>query len=179
VTVDSVDSADQAGEDHSMSQRTTDTSPGVRRLDDRAEITEVLAHYARGLDDRDFESVGRCFTADAQATFSGVVLAPGRNAIVAHVSALSSLAASTHLLGLPVIDLSTDGLGAIVETTAVAYLVADADIGPVRTRGLRYRDVFVRLSEREAALSGARWQIRERVHRVDWMVEQPATPLPR
>jgi ketosteroid isomerase-like protein len=146
------------------------------RRDDRAEITDVLARYARALDDRDFEAVGRCFTADAQATFSGVVLPPGRDAIVAHVRGLTNLAASTHLLGLPVIELTSGGLFATVETTAVAHLVVDAERGPVRTRGLRYRDIFVRVTDHERATSVGSWQIRERVHRVDWMVEQPAVP---
>lgn len=135
----------------------------------RAAIADVLARYARGLDDRDFAAVGACFTADAQATFSGVVLAPGRAAIVAHVGGLGNFAASTHLLGLPVIELADDGRSAVVETAAVAHLVVDVDRGPVRTRGLRYRGRFV---------LGDTWQITERVHRVDWMVEQSAAPLP-
>ena len=131
-------------------------------------IISVLARYGRALDDRNFEAAGACFTEDAQATFSGVVLAPGRAAIVAHVSGLANLAASTHLFGLPVIELSGDGRSARVETTAVAYL-AGADGGPVRTRGLRYRDVFVRV--------GDDWLIRERIHRVDWMSESASLGL--
>jgi uncharacterized protein (TIGR02246 family) len=134
----------------------------------RRAITDVIARYGLALDDRDFEAAGACFTEDAQATFSGVVLAAGRAAIVAHVSGLASLAASTHLFGLPVIEVAPDGDSAHVETTAVAFLAA-ADGGPVRTRGLRYKDEFVRL--------GDVWLIRERVHRVDWMTEGEATPL--
>lgn len=131
-------------------------------------IISVLARYGRALDDRNFEAAGACFTEDVQATFSGVVLAPGRAAIVAHVSGLANLAASTHLFGLPVIELSGDGRSARVETTAVAYL-AGADGGPVRTRGLRYRDEFVRV--------GDDWLIRERIHRVDWMSESASLDL--
>ena len=134
----------------------------------RDAITDVIARYGRALDDRDFEAAGACFTEDAQATFSGVVLAPGRAAIVAHVSGLASLAASTHLFGLPVIELAADGRTAHVETTAVAFLAA-ADDGSVRTRGLRYRDQFVRV--------GQEWLIRERVHRVDWMTESASIDL--
>lgn len=143
----------------------------------RVAITDVLARYARGLDDRDFDAVGRCFTSDSQATFSGVRLTPGRAAIVAHVGALASLAASTHLLGLPVIEMSADVQTATVETTAVAFLVADAVAGPVRTRGLRYRDIFVRTIDPDDPDSSI-WQISNRVHRVDWMTEQTPTALP-
>ena len=134
----------------------------------RAEIADVIARYGRALDDRDFEAAGACFTEDAQATFSGVVLSPGRAAIVAHVSGLAALAASTHLFGLPVIEFAAGGQTARVETSAVAFL-AGADGGTVRTRGLRYRDAFVRI--------GDDWLIRERVHRVDWMTEGASIDL--
>ncbi|MCU1388832.1 MAG: nuclear transport factor 2 family protein [Ilumatobacteraceae bacterium] len=139
-------------------------------MDDRDAITDVLARYGRALDDRDFGAVGRCFTADARATFSGVEIAPGRDAIVAHLRGLSALAASTHLFGLPVIELAGDGMSARVETAAVAHLVTTAPGSTVRTRGLRYRDVFVRTG------AGGPWQIHQRIHRVDWMAEQPAVP---
>ena len=134
----------------------------------RDAIADVIARYGRALDDRDFDAAGACFTEDAQATFSGVVLAPGRAAIIAHVSGLAALHASTHLFGLPVIELDPDGRTAHVETTAVAFLVA-ADGGSVRTRGLRYRDVFARF--------GDEWLIRERIHRVDWMSESASMAL--
>ena len=136
----------------------------------RDAIINVLARYGQALDDRDFEAAGACFTEDAQATFSGVVLAPGRAAIVAHVSGLADLAASTHLFGLPVIEIAPDGLSARVETTAVAFLAA-AGGGSVRTRGLCYRDEFVRID--------GEWLIRVRVHRVDWMSESASIDIER
>jgi len=145
-----------------------DAKIGMSEITDA--IVNVIARYGRALDDRDFEAAGACFTDDAQATFSGVVLAPGRAAIVAHVSGLANLAASTHLFGLPVIEVAGDGRSARAETTAVAFLAA-ADGGPMRTRGLRYRDEFV--------ISDGRWQIRERVHRVDWMSESASIALDR
>jgi hypothetical protein len=45
------------------------------------------------------------------------VLAPGRDAISAHVDGLSSLSSSTYLFGLPVIVLADDSRSAVVETT--------------------------------------------------------------
>lgn len=150
-----------------MTFNVPDAGDGTARaddVDDRAAIVDVLARYARALDDRDFDTVARCFTHDASATFDGVVLPRGRAAIVEHVSGLASMWASTHLLGLPVIDL--DGRTATVETTAIAVLVA-TPTGPARTRGLRYHDVFVRQET---------WLIAERVHRVDWMYESDAVP---
>lgn len=135
---------------------------------DRDSIVNTLARYGQALDDKNFAAAGACFTDDAQATFSGVRLPPGREAIVAHLTGLGSLAASTHLLGLAVIEFADDGASATAGTTAIAFL-AGANGGPVRTRGLRYLDRFVRL--------GNGWLISERTHRVDWMTEQPSTPL--
>ena len=108
-----------------------------------------------------------CFTEDARAVYSGVALATGRAAIVAHLQGLRTLIASTHIMGLPAIDL--DGDRAHAETSGIAYLVTPTADGPlVRTRGLRYADDF--------ALTGGRWLIERRVHRCDWMYETPLTP---
>jgi uncharacterized protein (TIGR02246 family) len=130
-------------------------------------ISICIARYARGLDDRDFDAVAACFTADAQVTYSGVALVPGREAIVAYLQGLRSLIASTHIMSQPVIDV--DGDHAHVETSGLAFLVAPTDGQPVvRTRGLRYVDEFV--------LQDGRWLIAERVHRCDWMYEGPLAP---
>jgi ketosteroid isomerase-like protein len=37
----------------------------VRRLEDRAEISSLIARYGMAVDDHDIEEVGRCFTSDA------------------------------------------------------------------------------------------------------------------
>jgi uncharacterized protein (TIGR02246 family) len=130
-------------------------------------ITSCIARYARALDDRDFDAVAACFTADAQVTYSGVALAPGREAIVDYLQGLRSLIASTHIMSQPVIDI--DGDRARVETSGLAFLVASTDAQPVvRTRGLRYVDQFVR--------QDGRWLIAERVHRCDWMYEGLLAP---
>jgi ketosteroid isomerase-like protein len=124
-------------------------------------IAGCIARYARALDDRDFDAVAACFTADAQVTYSGVALAPGRAAIVDYLQGLRSLIASTHIMSQPVIDLHEGG--ARVETSGLAFLVADS--------GLRYVDEFV--------LEDGRWLIAERVHRCDWMYEGPLAPTTR
>jgi SnoaL-like domain len=104
----------------------------------RAEITDVLARYARGLDRRDFAEIAGCFTAGATAEYSGIRLEPGVDAIVAHVRGVAQLDATTHLFGLPVIDVEGDEARA--EIAATAMLVVD---GRVRVRGLRYQHRFV------------------------------------
>jgi uncharacterized protein (TIGR02246 family) len=130
----------------------------------RAEITDVLARYARGLDRRDFGEVAACFTADATAEYSGVRLAPGVDAIVAHVRQIEHLDATTHLFGLPVIEV--DGDEARSEIAATATLVVD---GRARVRGLRYRHRFVRRD--------GRWRIAELVHSLHWAFDVPASSI--
>jgi hypothetical protein len=133
-------------------------------------IPNRIAAYARALDDRDFDAVAACFTPGAQVTYSGVTLAPGREAIVAYLQGLRSLIATTHIMSVPVIEL--DGERAHVETSGLAFLVVPAEPQPVvRTRGLRYADEFV--------LEDGEWLIAERVHRCDWMYEGPLAPTTR
>jgi hypothetical protein len=130
----------------------------------RAAITDVLARYARGLDRRDFDEVRACFTPDATAEYGGVQLAPGADAVIAFVRSLEHLDASTHLFGLPVIDVAGDE--ARTEVGAIAVLVGG---GRVRTRGLRYRHRLVRTD-------GAGWRIAELVHSLHWQTDVPAVP---
>jgi hypothetical protein len=132
----------------------------------RAAITDVLARYARGLDRRDFDEVHACFTRDATAEYDGVRLAPGADAIIAFVRPLEHLDASTHLFGLPVIDVTGDE--ARTEVGAIAVLVGG---GRVRTRGLRYRHRLVRTD-------GA-WRIAELIHSLHWQTDSPAVPTDR
>jgi uncharacterized protein (TIGR02246 family) len=132
--------------------------------DDAAAITDVVARYGRGLDQRDFAGVAACFTADARASYGGVALEPGVEAIVAHVRRVEQLDATTHLFGIPVIEV--DGDGAHAEVAATAILAA---AGKVTVRGLRYRHRLVR--------SDGRWQIAELLHTVHWAFEAPASDL--
>ena len=130
-------------------------------------ISMCIGRYAKALDDRDFGTVAACFTPDAQVTYSGTTLEPGREAIVAYLQGLRSLIASTHIMSQPVIDL--DGDRAHVETSGLAFLVVPTDGEPVvRTRGLRYVDEFV--------FQDGRWMIAQRVHRCDWMYEGALAP---
>jgi uncharacterized protein (TIGR02246 family) len=137
------------------------TTPDVEA---RAAITDVLARYARGLDRRDFVEVAACFTPDATAEYGGVRLEPGVDAIVAHIRGVEHLDATTHLFGLPVIEV--DGDEARSEIAATATLVVD---GRVRMRGLRYRHRLVRRD--------GRWRIAELVHSLHWAFDVPARTI--
>ena len=140
---------------------------GIRSLLDRAAIGDVILRYAQCLDRRTFEQLRGCFTADAQATYSGVDLEPGVDHIITHVSRLSATLATTHVMGPSLIE--RDGDGADVLTPAIVYIDdIEAGVETVRTRGLRYQDRFVRVD--------GGWLIRRRVHTVDWMYSSPGRP---
>ena len=131
-------------------------------MTDRDAIVELLARYARALDQRDWDALRRCFTDDAQAEYSGVVLPRGVDAIVGHVRQLENLAGSSHLVGNVLVDV--DGDQAFVESQALVHLVLDAG---VRVRGVSYTDRVVRQD-------GA-WRIRERHHRAAWSIDLGGT----
>ena len=136
---------------------------------DQAAIRDVQIRYATGLDRRDFAMVRACFTEDAQASYNGVQLDPGVDAIVAYVRAVADLRATMHSVTNVVVDL--DGDAAEVETTTVAHLVREDEGGAqtIIVRGLQYRDRMVR---RDGA-----WLIARRVHTPVWMYEVPGLPV--
>jgi hypothetical protein len=132
-------------------------------VDDRIAIVDIILRYAQGLDERNWDMVASCFTADAQATYGDTVLAPGVDNIIGHVRGLENLSASTHLMGGTRIDLHGDEADTF--TPAAVFLATGES---VRSRGLRYRDHFVR--------RGDEWRIQVRIHTVHWMYESPALP---
>ena len=139
--------------------------------DDKAEIELLLTRYARACDDREFDKVGDCFIADAQAEYSGVRLPRGVEHIVAHMQPLASLPLTQHIVGS--VSVTVDGDRAECESYTVAHIVRAVDDGhEVVHRGLAYRDELVRTPEG--------WRIAERVHRVLWSTTEPTVwPVPR
>jgi hypothetical protein len=137
---------------------------------DRAAIRELMLRYAAGLDRRDFAMVRDCFTTDARAEYSGRVLEPGVDAIIAHVSGIAALRCSMHVVANVLIELRGDEAESETYTYTVAYL-AEARDGTemIHVRGLRYRDELVRDPERG-------WLIRRRVHTPELMFNAEGLP---
>jgi len=139
----------------------------LRLLRDRAEIHDLLVRYSNAIDDREFERLRDCFTADAVATYNGQQLAPGVEAIIEYVSVLRRLRETMHVIGHSLIEV--DGDRATADTALVAYLVdATGEHETVIVRGLRYRDQLVR--------EAAGWRIRRRVHEPRLMYTTEAQP---
>lgn len=140
------------------------TADAVQALADRAAITDVLVRYAEGLDRRDLEAVRSCFASEVHAEYAGVVLDPGVDALIEHVSIVSTFAGSMHLLGNVVVDV--DGDEARSTCRCVAYVLREADEG-VRLfmRGLTYEDRWARTPDG--------FHITHRRHVPEWSVEAP------
>jgi len=139
----------------------TDT---VKALDDRAEITDVLVRYAEGLDRRDLQAVRSCFAPRVQAEYAGVVLDPGVDALIEHVSVVSTFVGSMHFIGNIVARI--DGDAAHSTCRCVAYVLLDGPDGiRLFMRGLTYEDRWERLSEG--------FRITQRRHVPEWSVEAP------
>ena len=128
-------------------------------------IRNVLGRYSVGVDDRDFEAVGRCFTVDAVASYSGLTIPQGREHVVDHIRGIERTKVSQHYLFPIIIDV--DGDTATSLSYGLAVLIQDKN-GETRSvgRGLRYADTW-RLSEEG-------WQISNRLHTADWTWELPA-----
>jgi hypothetical protein len=140
-------------------------------LDDllaRAEISDVLQRYVRGIDRVDLEQVAACFHDDAwddHNQFRG----PATEFVAWLDGRLGRHAATTHFLSEPLVRTDVDV--AQVDTYCVVYQMSppdDAGRPTVTVEGLRYLDRF----ERRA---GA-WRIAHRKVAVDWKWSQLLDP---
>jgi ketosteroid isomerase-like protein len=131
----------------------------ISEMLDRQGIRDLMARYYRGIDRKDAELIGDCFTEDAYARY-GTFEAIGRDRIKEVLGTIvRCFGASTHLRGDQEVKL--DGDTAEVETYAVDYLTYTIDGVPHQsTHGLRYRDTMVR--------EGEVWRVKHRVLHSDW-----------
>lgn len=138
-------------------------------MSDVEAIREVQVRYAAGLDRRDWDMVRACFTDDVQASYNGLELDPGVEAVIEYVRALEKLRSSMHAVSNVIADV--DGDLATVETVSVAYLVREDEAGTpvIVIRGLRYHDRMVRRQ--------GRWLVAHRVHVPEWMHEVAGQPV--
>lgn len=136
-----------------------------------ADIDAVLHRYALALDRQDFEMLSSCFTADVDATYSGLQLPRGLDSLIELLRGVGRFSKSMHFVGTSVIDLASAEDVAHVVSYSIAYLVGgDEGANYLLTRGVRYTDDMIR--------QGGTWRIAKRVHEVDWSSESPATLAP-
>ncbi len=145
---------------------------GIAELLDRAEISDLIARYCRGIDRFDREAVAACFHPDATDTHGSF-----RGSVAAFIEwafgLLERYDSTMHLVANQLITLSGDR--AVAETYGIAFhRSSDPDPRRNLTVGFRYIDLLERRADR-------RWRIAERVATTEW-VTAPATterwPIP-
>jgi hypothetical protein len=124
------------------------------------ELRALLERYARAADERDVDALAVLFTADAI-----VVGTRGEQTIATWLDTMReprTFPMSMHVFGNPLVELSTDGSQATLDTYAVVYQLGDAASGQRDlTLGMRYVDDVVR--------DGDAWRIRARRATSTWM----------
>jgi len=141
----------------------TDATLGWLR--DVESLRQLPQRYARAIDARDIDAVGRLF--DPEGSVDGV---RGSSQVPAYLDGLRALPATgstMHVLGDPLIELEEGGDQAHLDTYAVVYQLrapesAEADL----VLGMRYLDEVVR--------RGDTWLIHHRRSTMVW-----TRPMPR
>jgi ketosteroid isomerase-like protein len=135
----------------------------VRRLADAIAVRDVVLGYARAVDRKDLDAVGRCFTPDCAyegALASGTIA----DALATLRGAFERYARTMHFMGTQ--DVTVDGDAAQAVTYCVAYHVRTN--GRHATVAVRYLDTLARTPDG--------WRIARRVVRTDWTRDDPPAP---
>lgn len=141
----------------------------VRRLEDRAELQDLVAAYFRAVDDDDYDAVGNCFTEDAEFVASGFDGDKTRDAVVAFLMlARAGMGQTVHTPNYVQLEFLDEG-----EATGLVGAHLELGLGEQTHFGaVRYIDRY-RKSE-------GRWQIARRemkaIHMAPWsLVETSLT----
>jgi ketosteroid isomerase-like protein len=130
----------------------------IRRLEDQAEIRQLVSRYCFVIDDRDLAGIGDCFTADGRfRSADGVMDAQGREAIVEQYHGrFAELGPGVHVTHDHVVDLDYDD-----PHRATGLVSCSAELvrhGKAMLVALRYYDEYRRDEDR-------RWRFADRLLR--------------
>jgi ketosteroid isomerase-like protein len=142
-----------------------DLESRLRRLEDRAELGELVARYALAVDDRDFETLAQLFTRDC--VFDNVKgVEQGRDCVVAYYrERLAEFGPTYHIPHMQSLDFA--GADA-AKGTVMAHAELAID-GVTYAVALRYIDDYRR--------EEGRWRFRER--KVRQLYAMPLADLPQ
>lgn len=129
-------------------------------------IQRVLSEYGRGVDERDFERVRRCFHPDATITYGNEPTRTRDETITWLSQVLPAIFGLSHYFGPPIIDVSADGRSATCQTWCInvnQYPRGKNGAERQTASGLLYEDRF------ELRESG--WLIAERRNHTEWNLE--------
>lgn len=95
---------------------------------DRFELQDVMASYAKGVDERDMDLYASCFADDVHVTGFGAEEYHGRDAWVAYVTqALERFGATQHMLGPQLATVEGDSAQCRTDVQAMHYMVDQPD----------------------------------------------------
>lgn len=146
----------------------SDIERRLRRLEDRAELQDLIVRYFYAADDDDYDELAAVFAPDASFLFGGVVGGTTRDAVIAFLKAeRANMGVTVHtphgmLFRFPAADRATGVIGAHLELARGGKSLIGA---------VRYHDEYVR--------TDGTWRIRRRellvIHMGPW--EDVATSL--
>ena len=123
----------------------------VRKLEDRAELQDLVATYFRATDDDDYDRLRDCFTADATFSASGFPASAGRESIIEFLkSTRSEMGQTVHTPNYVYLDF-------IDSDSVTGVVAAHLELGIGDTTyfaAVRYLDAYRRVN--------GRWQIAQR-----------------
>ena len=145
----------------------TDVATLVRRLADRAAIVDLGIAHAAAIDERDWNRLRSCYTADASADFEGIgPLATYADIERACRTAIEPLSASQHLVTNADVAIDPDGNTADVRSSFHAqHVQAGTPGGDQFVVAGTYRDRVVRTPDG--------WRISRRDLTVLWTTGNP------
>ncbi len=140
----------------------------LQELSDRAEISDLLARYARAVDRQDWKLYRSLFTADAQIDYTSVGgVAGGVEEVVAFLAgAMSMFESIQHLISNVEIEIEGD----TASVTAMVYNPLKLPGSPVWATGGWYHHKLVRTSDG--------WRSRSLVEEASWFDGVPEPPKP-
>ena len=146
-------------------------------LSDRAQITDLLYRYAKGIDDQNWEQVLSCFAPEIHLEVLGrtvIGISEVRRFFRGELGGpkaavgIDRITASTHVLANILIELAGDDASA--DTQGVANLQASRDGRDIfLVRGVRYIDTLKRID--------GEWLIVLRRHTQSWQFESAPVPM--
>lgn len=139
--------------------------------EDHRQISDLLLRYALGLDGRDPDLVGSCFTDDVRAEYAGVRLSGGRQGVLDYTGAKMDAVVSTmHVVSNVLVRFDGPDAAEVTSYGTVALVERVGGEERVRLRGIRYDDRVVRLDRG--------WLIDRRRHAPQWECLAPGTGMP-
>lgn len=126
-----------------MAQEVSGLEQRIRRLEDRAQLRELIALYCIAIDDRDIETVGSLFTNDGRfRSQDGVMDAQGREAVLNQFRGrFAALKATNHIAHDQILTFGADPDAASGIVTSHAEVWRN---GRALIAALRYRNTYRR-----------------------------------